>query len=328
MLDKVYDYLMDGLKDLYGSKLNQNLSLLRSEASSLYQALTSDKVDVNYRDKNIQIAYVLRYFPIYWQPSYRALKMIEGKALSDRYWNSDQWENWRKEQSKESKKTPQTLLSRAELRIGILGAGPAPEVIGVMNALRGSPYQIDANYQEVQFDLYDEERDWIFARDTFLPFKPNISISNYFIDLSQISKNKSFGAFTYDIFIMQNCFNEFVYKTSKDIFLNNIDYIFGHLKNNSCLIFTDRVFKGEGDHGGITATMKEIKELFSKRDDCTIFYDNKLHYGFDKSEIPITLIDYFFDEYVGASALKRMVYSCNNNYTQLILVKGNDTLKT
>ena len=68
-------------------------------------------VDVNYNEHETQISYALRYLHVYWYQIYCVLKKI-GELEVNFYKDSDE-------------------DSDKALKIGLFGAGPAPEIIGI-----------------------------------------------------------------------------------------------------------------------------------------------------------------------------------------------------
>ena len=108
---------MHDLRLHWGNSLKQELIKLRPVGSKLYSDLVSEKVEVDYRSEEIQIAYVLRYFPVYWEPAYRALNIIKEKQSEG--------------------------INFSKLNFGVFGAGPAPEIIGIT-------YFTEEKYERIQ----------------------------------------------------------------------------------------------------------------------------------------------------------------------------------
>lgn len=179
----------------------------------------SGLVRMNYADKDIQIIYVLRYFHAYWYQIYKSLNIISGELFS-------------------------SILPKKELRIALFGAGPAPEIIGITRFLENN---FD-KYASVHVDLYDEEREWEFARNTFLfsnnkrnhlENNLNMKIRSYSIRLDNHNDLKNFKVRNYyDVVSFQNCLNEFWDNIGSDDekFFGILDC----LKPSGIAIFTDR----------------------------------------------------------------------------------------
>lgn len=311
MIKKIYANLISNLEEKIVGELSVYLSELRSEASNLYISLTNNKVDVDYSSHKAQIAYVIRYLPIYWEPTARALQLIDDyQTPHDVDGEHSYFLNTER---------PNLLLDQSNISVGILGAGPAPEALGVLNSLRGSPYSIDKTYQEIEFDLYDEEPNWRFIRDIIFSDKTNFFLNHYLFNLKSLSQDKKLGKRKYDLLILQNCLNEFIYKIDEKIFLENLDYMIDHLKVFGYLIITDRYF--DTDHGGISSTMELIKtwiELREKSQDDSrlVSFKEKIHFKFEKTEIPKILSKNFFN-----NQMNRMIATQNNWYTQIIIEK-------
>jgi hypothetical protein len=190
-------------------------------------------VRMNYADKDIQIIYVLRYFHAYWFQIFNSLNIISDELFS-------------------------YILPKKELKIALFAAGPAPEVIGITRFLENN---FD-KYTSVNVDLYDEEKEWEFARKTFLfsnnkqnylENNLNMKIRSYSIRLDNHNDLKNFKVRGYyDVVSFQNCLNEFWDNNSTGD--KNFFGILNCLKPSGFAIFTDR------DTKNTVRPLNEIKQ--------------------------------------------------------------------
>jgi len=113
----IFDQIISDLYKKYDIKDEIEFKSFLSEHKLIMENLAKNirsrgRVDIDYKKHKIQVSYVLRYFHVYWYQIYHALKKISELEV-----------NFYKDSDK-------------ALKIGLFGAGPAPEVIGITNFLQ------------------------------------------------------------------------------------------------------------------------------------------------------------------------------------------------
>ena len=223
----LYQQIVHDLKVLKSFEVEEQLKSylirLQSKATSLYQSLNNEIVEVDYSDPDIQIAYMLRYFPGYWEQLYRALWAIRSI----------------------DKEFP---FNKETINIGSFGCGPCPEVIGAIRFFEETRFDLP---QEINFHLYDKNQMWDFAKENFIyPKHRQQALYNFGLrlghkisDFSQEFKLPSnFSSNYYHICCFQNCLNEFVSLCSQDVLKRNIETVKASISSNGFLVITDRQY--------------------------------------------------------------------------------------
>jgi len=256
------------IKDLrFSFKINNDDNLIKF-TKSLTKPLSEFHFNINkrgivrmdYANKTNQIIYVLRYFHAYWYQINYALNIIKEDLFLD--------------------SNPQR-----ELRIALFAAGPAPELIGITRFLEANPNK----FPSVSIDLFDQEGEWEFARQTFLfsngkknllENNLNIKIKTYSIRLDNLIDLKNFKVKNYyDVVSFQNCLNEFWDNlgTSGDKFFSILDAI----KPSGFAIFTDR------DTRNTVKPFNEIKQLaYHKQYEISLDIDYEKFDALNDSPLP------------------------------------------
>lgn len=132
MMDELYRYLLEGLRNLSQTKRNENgfidyLQSLQVEVKNLRQSYQNNSISVNYSRAEVQAAYLITYYPQYAEMTRHILKQVE---LSHKNL---------------------FLFEQKHLEICLFGAGAAPEAVGLVSFL-GEYYP---NLQSLNIRVYD-----------------------------------------------------------------------------------------------------------------------------------------------------------------------------
>lgn len=195
----------------------QYLQSLQPAALRLFHAYRGTFVRVDYRDKNVQAAYMIRYFPQYSQ----IIRLI----LND---------------------PPRNYLrpfNQRDLSACFFGSGPAPEVIGLLQFLATRFPNIRA-VKAHAFDIIAEE--WAYARDITRSLALSIwhdrqlELKGNAFDLSQAGAVEQCSNIiaSSKLLVFQNCLNE----VRQDQYLNvaaNLVSLVQAMASGSILIIID-----------------------------------------------------------------------------------------
>jgi hypothetical protein len=245
--ENIFEQIVADLKYRFELKTETDLVAFLKNLKKLFpefhERINQNVVDMEYSNQNIQIIYVLRYFHAYWYQLYQALNLIKDKLFSETFTSTSQ---------------------KKILRVALFGAGPAPEIIGITRFLEAN---ID-KFTSVHIDIYDEEDEWAFARQTFLfcnnkeiSMKENlqIEIKHHSFRMNSMVDIKKFEAKShYDVISFQNCLNEFwssLTDNQKNTFFNILDSV----KPAGFAIFTDR------DISSTSRPFYDLKEMALKK---------------------------------------------------------------
>ena len=189
-------------------------------------------VDVNYNEHETQISYALRYLHVYWYQIYCVLKKI-GELEVNFYKDSDE-------------------DSDKALKIGLFGAGPAPEIIGITRFIEHYRKHISEQLkgsmiQKFSIDLFDQESEWEFSRKTFLYSngkkeklnEMGISINSKIFDFFDLNHFSTLKKNSFDLISFQNCINE-IFDKDSDLEERKFEKILQALRPGGFLVFSDR----------------------------------------------------------------------------------------
>ena len=240
----IYSQIQQDLKYLYkfinDEEFSKFLIDLRPIASNLYIKLQDKVVDVDYSSEEVQLAYILRYFPGYTEQLYTALYEI------------------RKKQKKIFLESPD------EIKFGLFGCGPCPEIIAISNFFE--------DYSSIKPDkitthLYDKNSHaWSFIKNNFIyPKYKEIDIVKFGFRIGHKSADfstafklpKQFDNEYYDVCCFQNCLNEFIKLTNEENLKNNIKSVTDSIKQGGFLVISDRTY--------IKSNALEVEKLLSSR---------------------------------------------------------------
>lgn len=231
----IYNQLLADIsraKSIRGSDLDNYLVNLRPTASKLYKSLLNEEVEVDYEDRDIQIAYALRYFPVYWEQIYTALTKVF-TANNFNYINS--------------------------FNIGLFGSGPCPEIIGIIRFIESLILNTIGDLNQKIYSLpkiihsYDKANlTWRFSKETFIHpptrYKKIVDLgftmaSGDFDFTRKLKLPKNFQNNFYNICYFQNCLNEFRHLSSDEIFKSNLISVISSIDQGGYLIISDREYE-------------------------------------------------------------------------------------
>ena len=242
----LYEQLIIDLKStLKNASVEDYLFDLRPKASDLYKALSSPSVNVDYSDHDIQIAYMLRYLPGYWEQINEAFEHIMMRSqwpdTMTEMLNSRPWEAMKFDKK-----------GKEDFNIALFCCGPAPEIIGIVKFFE-SMSGIKDLYKNINVHLFDLKiASWKFARDTFVLNSSamekltslNFKFFEHQFDLTSpslsVELDSEFSKQYFHICHFQNCLNEIDHTTSRDRLIKNIYAISRLLIKSGFFIFTDR----------------------------------------------------------------------------------------
>ena len=220
MLESVCKF--QGFESTESPKFHQYLNQLQESLKELRGAYQNNTVSVDYTSSNIQMAYLLAYYPHYVGMTLKILKDIH-EILN----NHDKLSNL----------IERKIFSREEsLKVCFFAAGPAPESVALCQYINN--ILLD-NYPEIigkkiylnTFDLdYDK---WAASRsvtrERVLPIiidgKYDFTLEPHRVDLLQpncLEEHKDVIEDSH-IFFLQNCLNELAKQKSQ--FLENFQYL-------------------------------------------------------------------------------------------------------
>lgn len=241
----LYEQLIIDLKPIVRNvSIEDYLFDLRPVASNLYKNLASPSVNIDYSDHVVQIAYMLRYLPGYWEQIYTSLLEIHNQS------------KWPKSKIDQEMNPPEddplqnSINKKEDFNIALFCCGPAPEIIGIVKFFEEIDYIRDL-YQNINIHLFDLKVDsWKFARDIFVLNEnameklssQNFHFFEHQLDVTDQNLNLDlkFGKQVFHICHFQNCLNEIYHTTSKGLLIKNIYSISKLLIDSGFLIMTDR----------------------------------------------------------------------------------------
>ena len=218
-LNKLYDLILEGLYSSYEIKSEESkktfLNSLKPYVTELRTSFRNKKINVDEKDKHLQAAYLIAYYPSYVEMTYEVLNRHGVKFLpsKDRI-----------------------------LNVCLFGAGAAPEAIALLNFINQNSLDID----EVNIYAYDIfASTWNFSLDLARKFiVPHFWQSKKFQLISLNLDLCEHGVFekilpkiqNSNLFIFQNCLNEL---NDKNIAVGNINYLVKNINQESRLIIAD-----------------------------------------------------------------------------------------
>ena len=218
-LNKLYDLILEGLYSSYQIKSEDTkkafLDSLKPYVTELRTSFKNKQIKVDYRDKNVQAAYLIAYYPSYVEMTYEVLNRHGIKVLPSK---------------------------NRILNVCLFGAGAAPEAIALLNFINQNSLDID----EVNIYAYDIfASTWSFSLDLSKKFIiPHFWQSKKFqlisLDLD-LCEHSAFEKISTQIknsnlFIFQNCLNEL---NDENIAIKNIKYLAKNINQGSRLIIAD-----------------------------------------------------------------------------------------
>ncbi|MBD1944702.1 hypothetical protein H6F78_01835 [Coleofasciculus sp. FACHB-64] len=224
----MYDLI---LEELYRSKgitdENEKLNYLRQlqpYVRNLRSSYTTagQQVTASYLDHNPQAAYLIAYYPHYYQIVYSLLKDLAARKVV-------------------------LPFNSTEVQACFFGAGPAPEILGWLAYMRDKFSGVQ-NAIANTFDI--AANDWEFSRNITKnivpkgwkpPRKFQLNSENKNLDLidSNCMEPITDVINKTHLFVMQNCMNEFT--TNKTEIINNIIYLIEEMPSGSILAIADLI---------------------------------------------------------------------------------------
>jgi len=218
-LNQLYELILEGLYSSYEIKSEQDkkefLSSLKPYVTQLRTSFRNKQIKVDYRDKNVQSAYLIAYYPSYVEMTYEVLTRHGIAALPSK------------------DKT---------LNVCLFGAGAAPEAIALLSFINQNALDID----EVNIYAYDIfASTWYFSLDLakkfIIPhFCESKEIQLIALDLD-ICKPSVFNTIleqiqSFNLFVFQNCLNEL---NDSNTAIENIQYLAKNINPESRIIIAD-----------------------------------------------------------------------------------------
>jgi hypothetical protein len=218
-LNKLYDLILEGLYSSYDIESEEAkkafLNSLKPYVTELRTSFKNKQIKVDYRDKNVQAAYLIAYYPSYVEMTYEVLNRHEVKVLP---------------------------VKDRILDVCLFGAGAAPEALALLNFINQNALDID----EVNIYAYDVfASTWNFSLDLVRKYiiphfwqSQKFQITSLNLDLCE------HGVFerilkqiqNSDLFIFQNCLNEL---NDKNTAIANINYLANNINQGSRIIIAD-----------------------------------------------------------------------------------------
>jgi hypothetical protein len=263
MTDEILGYIYEYLKCENLEEKNQLISSLRDDARKLSMSYNSGPdVKCEYESASTQIAYLLRYYLPYSQTVNEVFKEIKKKGTCEDYL--------------------QKIKSLSKLKLAILGAGPAPELFGLVKLIIRQKWSTktihahlcDKNSWSITRELVKEKILPSITKNTNL----KIQIQNWQMQFDSDTDNDlKKWEFLSDckLIWLQNCFNE---NTDKSItsLLRNIAF---HIKPEALIILLD--------------SLRTTNDTFRFRKICNILNttDNNESIGFNFKTIVSNTLD-------------------------------------
>jgi hypothetical protein len=218
----IYELILNSLYSANNIKLEREkinfLKSLQPYVTSLRSSFKNKQINVDYRDRNVQAAYLIAYYPSYIEMTYEVLNR-HGKDV---------------------------LCSQNNiLNVCLFGAGAAPEAVAIINFINENALEIE----ELNIYAYDIfASTWNFSinlvKNFIIPHlwqSKNFNINIFDLDLCEPDslKNINQQIKSSNLFIFQNCLNEL---NKQDIAIANINYLVENIPRASRLIIADLVY--------------------------------------------------------------------------------------
>ncbi|WP_339750748.1 Hsp70 family protein [Algoriphagus aquimarinus] len=216
----IYDQLVAGIgKKMPSSEtVEAHLQSLKPSVTCLRKAYFNYPVYVPYERHNIQEAYLLAYFPHYYQLMYSILNNQIGDLF----------------------------VGKEKVNLGFVGGGPGSEAYGAIKYILNNCNDI----REIGITIFDlNSSTWKYSHEVVLgsliePLKksefPKISWDTVSLDLANPSDIEKIlpKVSSLDLLVMQNCINEIPLNSISDL-KRNIARLFKGLRSSSCLVISD-----------------------------------------------------------------------------------------
>jgi molecular chaperone DnaK (HSP70) len=210
---------------------------LQTSVKFLRQSYHNYPVHVPYERKDIQAAYLITYFPHYYQLIY--------KILVEDY--------------------PSIFIDKSKVKLVYFGGGPGPEIYGTLKFITNNRPEVTT----VDVWLFDiNALQWKYSHNILQNYllpsivNPNIRINFSFnhCDLTELCVEKSYKAILSDcdLMVFQNCLNE-IPVTSIGQLSENIQLFFNFLPKGAALLLSDLT----GGTFAVTSLMQNLEKKIS-----------------------------------------------------------------
>lgn len=245
----IYDIIVQGIKAEEGlseTELITRLKQLQPSVKLLRQAYRTYPVHVPYARTDIQAAYLITYFPHYYQ--------LIHKVLIEDY--------------------PTIFKNKNKVKLVYFGGGPGPEIYGTLKFItnnRPEIYTVDV----LLFDI--NALQWKYSHNILQNFllpsivKPDLEVSFSFIhfDLTQPCIDKAFidilsGC---DLMVFQNCLNEISAASFEQLILN-IQTLYQLLPEEGAVLLSDLT----GGTYAVTSLMQNLEKQIKAIDAVTLLH--------------------------------------------------------
>lgn len=218
-MHKIYDSILRAIsKQDRVQDLESYLQSLQPYVGNLREAYRSYVVSIDYSNFNIQVAYLLAYYPLYVEMTYKILREL----FQNNY--------------------PSFDLQTRKLQACFLGGGPVPEAVALSIYLREIGFQVEtivAQTFDIAASAWSRSRE--ISKDLVSELSPEIQ---FFVHGHQMNLCRR-GVLTQcrdiietsNLFIVQNCLNEFA--GTPQIFVENINFLVQEMPVGSILILAD-----------------------------------------------------------------------------------------
>lgn len=215
----MYSYILERLVQFNQiSDLKLYLRNLQPYVIRLRQSYRSNSVNIDYSDPNTQAAYLLAYYPLYAEMTYQVLCNLGENYLQ------------------------KCFSGYKELQACFFGAGPAPEIVGLVNYLhcKHSLLRYAASHTyDITANTWSNSQSITKYVASQLSPNFNLMLSGNHLNLCQ--KNGLYPIINIikssQLFIVQNCLNEFI--ADSHLFLENIGFLAVEMPANSILVIAD-----------------------------------------------------------------------------------------
>jgi hypothetical protein len=251
-LNKLYDLILEGLYSSYQIKSEDAkkafLDSLKPYVTELRTNFKNKQIKVDYRDKNVQAAYLIAYYPSYVEMTYEVLNRHGIKVLPSK---------------------------NRILNVCLFGAGASPEAIALLNFINQNSLDID----EVNIYAYDIfASTWNFSLDLARKFivphfwqSRKFQLTSLNLDLCEhgVFERISTQIKNSNLFIFQNCLNEL---NDENIAIKNIKYLAKNINQGSRLIIADLF-----GHPAVKRIKPKIEQNLQDLSDLKFFEANNQH---------------------------------------------------
>mgnify|MGYP006156483403 CR=1 FL=1 len=245
----MYNEILQGVKNKHSltsdNAVNNHLKNLQNKVISLRQAFRIFPVRFDYKDVNIQQAYMFAYYPHYTELLEYALNSAKDSLNND---------------------FPSNLL--------LFGSGPCPEIIGYLKFLNG---QTQLKKMDLSVSIFDiASTHWEYSRDiTFNEIIPSYknghtiskwSSKDFKINLPLVKVNLSEP----QLVVYQNCLNE-IDLSDYDTIKSNFEKLYDNLPSNSIIAIIDF-----HEYPDVVTLISAIQESLSSKNGFTLLRDINL----------------------------------------------------